>query len=223
VPACSDCPSGNVGVDAQEPAFRRVLWIALLVNFTFFVVEIIASRLGDSLSLQADAIDFFSDSANYAISLLVVGMALSARAKASLFKGASMALLGSWVVGSAVYRVFTESTPDPATMGIIAFLALGANVAVAWMLFRFRDGDSNRQSIWLCSRNDAIGNVAVMLAATGVFASGSHWPDLVVAGIIASLSLSAALRIIRLAHDELRGAHAGHELNPGQTMSTGQS
>ena len=169
MPGCSDCSVESSRV--SDPMFRRVLWVALGANFTMFLVEMAASRLGDSLSLQADALDFFGDSANYAISLFVVGMALSIRAKASLFKGASMALFGLWVLGSAVYRAFTDSAPDPATMSTIALLALLVNVAVAWMLYRYRDGDSNRQSIWLCSRNDAIGNLAVMLAAVGVFAS----------------------------------------------------
>jgi len=213
MPGCSDCAGENVAAIGSDPIFRRVLWIALVANFTMFIVEIVASRLGDSLSLQADALDFFADSANYAISLFVVGMALSARAKASLFKGASMALFGSWVVGSAVYRVFTDSAPDPVTMSSIALLALLTNVAVAWMLYRFRDGDSNRQSIWLCSRNDAIGNVAVMLAAAGVFASGSRWPDLVVAAIIATLNIGAAQRVVRMAVAELRATSDDCELN----------
>jgi len=213
MPGCNDCAGENVDQRASDPIFRRVLWIALVANFTMFVVEMVASQLGDSLSLQADALDFFGDSANYAISLFVVGMALSVRAKASLVKGASMALFGSWVVGSAVYRAFTDSAPDPATMSAIALLALLVNVAVAGMLYRFRDGDSNRQSIWLCSRNDAIGNVAVMLAAAGVFASGSRWPDLVVAAIIAALNIGAAERVVRLAMAELRATRNECELN----------
>ena len=213
MPGCNDCAGENVDLKASDPIFRRVLWIALVANFTMFVVEMVASQLGDSLSLQADALDFFGDSANYAISLFVVGMALSVRAKASLVKGASMALFGSWVVGSAVYRAFTDSAPDPATMSAIALLALLVNVAVAGMLYRFRDGDSNRQSIWLCSRNDAIGNVAVMLAAAGVFASGSRWPDLVVAAIIAVLNIGAAKRVVSLAMVELRATTYECELN----------
>ena len=150
-------------------------WVALIANFAMFVVEIIASHLSDSMSLQADALDFFGDSANYAISLFVVGMALAVRARASLFKGATMALFGTWVVGSALYRAVVGSSPEPITMGAIAIVALAVNVGVAALLFRYRNGDSNRQSIWLCSRNDAIGNIAVMLAAAGVFASSSRW------------------------------------------------
>ncbi len=221
MPGCTDCPSDVGNTAVSDPLFRRVLWIALLANFTMFIVEIIASRLGDSMSLQADALDFFSDSANYAISLFVVGMALTARARASLFKGASMALFGTWVIGSAVYRAIEGSAPDASTMGTIAVLALAVNVAVAAMLYRFRDGDSNRQSIWLCSRNDAIGNIAVMLAAAGVFASGSRWPDLLVAAIIAALNLSAALHVIRLATTELHSPDSDGEPDPSFTATAG--
>ena len=212
MPGCNDCPSDSV--IASAPIFRRVLWIALIANFAMFLVEIVASRLGDSMALQADALDFFADSTNYAISLFVVGMALSVRAKASLFNGASMALFGSWVLGSAGYRVFNDSAPDPATMSAIALLALLVNVAVAGLLYRFRDGDSNRQSIWLCSRNDAIGNIAVMLAAAGVFASGSHWPDLLVAAIIAALNIGAAQRVVRMAVAELHSSNDECEPSP---------
>ena len=213
MPGCTDCPSDASASASVDPIFRRVLWIALLANLSMFFVEIVASQVSDSMSLQADALDFFSDSANYGISLFVVGMAITARAKASLFKGATMALFGTWVIGSAVYRAMTGSEPDPSMMGAIALLALVVNVAVAFLLYRYRDGDSNKQSIWLCSRNDAIGNVAVMLAAAGVFASASRWPDLLVAGVIATLNISAALHVIRLARAELRSAQAQCELD----------
>lgn len=204
MPGCTDCPSDSVAERANEPVFRRILWIALVANFLMFVVELGASRLADSMSLQADALDFFGDAANYAISLLVVGMALTVRAKASLFKGATMAVFGSWVIGSALYRAITGSAPEPMTMSSVAFLALLVNVGVSVMLYRFRNGDSNRQSIWLCSRNDAIGNIAVILAAVGVFASGSRWPDLLVATIIAALNIRAAIHVVRLARAEIR-------------------
>lgn len=200
---CTDCQTASSADNQSDPLFRRVLWVALAANFAMFLVEIVASQLSDSMSLQADALDFFGDSANYAISLFVVGMGLSARAKASLFKGATMALFGIWVIGSAVYRAINGSAPDPTMMGGVALAALVVNVTVAAMLFRYRKGDSNKQSIWLCSRNDAISNIAVMVAAAGVFASTSRWPDLLVAGIIATLSISAAWRVVRLARVEL--------------------
>lgn len=199
---CTDC-AADAG-DVTDRRFRRVLWIALAANFAMFLVEAVASAIGDSMSLQADALDFFSDSANYAISLFVVGGALASRARASLFKGATMAAFGLWVLGSAVYRAVAGSDPDAAVMGGIGMLALAVNVAVAALLFSFRDGDSNRTSIWLCSRNDAIANLAVIAAAGGVVASGSRWPDLAVAAGIAALNLSAALHVTRLARAELK-------------------
>lgn len=213
MPGCTDCSSDSAAASGSDPVFRRVLWIALLLNFAMFIAEIVASQLGDSLSLQADALDFFGDSANYAISLFVVGMALSARAKASLFKGTTMAAFGIWVIGSALLRAIDGSAPDPATMGAVAVVALAVNVGVAVLLYRYREGDSNKQSIWLCSRNDAIGNVAVMFAAAGVFASDSRWPDLIVAAIIAGLSISAAIHVVRLARSELRSVADVGELN----------
>ena len=203
--ACNDCSLATKD-QSQNPVFRKVLWIALLVNLLMFFVEIIASHVGDSMSLQADALDFFGDAANYAISLFVLGMALHLRARASVVKGLTMGIFGLWVIGAALYRVFIGSEPEPMIMGAIALIALVANMSVAVMLYRFRDGDSNMQSIWLCSRNDAIGNVAVLIAAVGVTASAARWPDLIVAMIIASLSLSAAYAVLKLAFQEMRGA-----------------
>lgn len=202
---CNDCPSESVSIeDAIDSGFRRILWIALISNFAMFGVEIGASWWGDSMALQADALDFFGDAANYGISLFVLGMALRYRAYAALFKGMTMAIFGLWVIGSAIERGLNGSAPDPMTMGGIAVLALVVNVGVALMLYRYRRGDSNTRSIWLCSRNDAIGNIAVLLAATGVLALDSRWPDLLVATLIASLSLSAAVQVIRHAMSELR-------------------
>lgn len=220
MPGCTDCSADTTDRASSDPVFRRVLWIALVANLAMFFVEIVASQVGDSMSLQADALDFFSDSANYAISLFVLGMAITARANASLFKGATMALFGAWVIGSAVYRAMNGSAPDPSMMGTIAFMALVVNVAVAFLLYSYRDGDSNKQSIWLCSRNDAIGNVAVMLAAAGVFASASRWPDLLVAGVIAALNISAAVHVIRLARTELNLAADKCDPNPPLNVQT---
>ncbi len=202
---CSNCPS-DAAIDrgSHDPLFRRILWIALVANLTMFAVEIVASQLGDSMALQADALDFFGDAANYAVSLFVVGMGLTARARASMLKGVTMASFGVWVLGSAVYRAVVGSTPDAATMSVIASLALVVNFSVAVLLFRFRSGDSNMRSVWLCSRNDAIVNVAVLVAAAGVFASASRWPDLIVAVIVAALSITSAIEVIGLARIELR-------------------
>ncbi|MBA3562577.1 MAG: cation transporter [Gammaproteobacteria bacterium] len=189
-----------------DPKFRRILWAALLANIAMFFVESAASIVSGSVALQADALDFLGDSANYAISLFVLGMGLRARATASLVKSAGMAVFGLWVIGSAVHRLLTGTPPDPVVMGLIGFVALIVNFSVAAMLYRYRSGDSNMRSIWLCSRNDAIGNIAVMLAAGGVLVTASVWPDLVVAAIVAMLELSASLQVIPQARLELRRA-----------------
>lgn len=201
---CSECPSDSMSLeDSRVPHFRRVLWVALVANLIMFVVEIIASYWGDSVALQADALDFFGDSVNYGISLFVLGLSLQTRAYAAMFKGITMGAFGLWVIANAASRAFTGSAPDPMTMGVVAIVALFVNVGVALLLYAYRSGDSNMRSIWLCSRNDAIGNVAVMFAATGVLTLGSHWPDLLVAALIAGLSLSAAVQVIRQARTEI--------------------
>lgn len=169
-----------------------------------FVVELVASWWGNSMALQADALDFFADAVNYAISLLVLGSVAQVRARAALFKGLCMIMFGLWVLVSAAERALTGSAPEPLTMGVIALLALLVNLAVALMLYRFRGGDSNLRSIWLCSRNDAIGNVAVLFAAVGVFVLQSRWPDLLVAALIAGLSLHSGILIARLAIQEIK-------------------
>ena len=220
MPGCNDCASSAGPNDLDDPLFRRVLWVALVANFTMFAVEVVASSFSDSLALQADALDFFGDGANYAISLFVVGMALSARARASLFKGATMAIFGLYIVGSSIHRGITGSEPEPVTMGAVAVLALAVNVGVAALLFQYRNGDSNRQSIWLCSRNDAIGNLAVIAAALGVATSSSRWPDLAIAAIIAGLNISAAIRVVKLAREELRVSQNQRELVPSTLTET---
>lgn len=197
--------------DAKQPPvrdrrYRRILWAALGINAAMFLVEIVAGLTAGSLSLQADALDFLGDAANYGLSLFVLAMALRWRASAALLKGGSMGLFGLWVLGGAVYHAFVPAVPEAHVMGLVGFAALGANIAVAAMLFAFRDGDSNRRSVWLCSRNDAIGNLAVLAAATGVFATGTAWPDLLVAGIMAVLALSASGQVIRQSMREMRAS-----------------
>lgn len=187
-----------------DPHFRRALWIALIANAGMFAVELGASWASGSLSLLADSIDFFGDAANYAVSLSVLGMALATRAKAALLKAACMGGFGVFVLGKALWNLMTAAPPEPMTMGTVGFAALLVNAAVAWMLYRFRDGDANMRSVWICSRNDALGNVAVMLAAAGVFGTGSAWPDLLVAAIMAALALTGAAAVFRQARAELR-------------------
>ena len=185
-------------------SYRRVLWAALVINAGMFLVELIGGWQAGSLALLADAIDFFGDAVNYGLSLAVLGMALSGRAKAALFKGLTMAGFGVFVLGKAVWSWHSGVLPEPSTMGAIGLLALLANVSVAWMLYAWREGDANMRSVWLCSRNDAIGNVAVMLAALGVFGTGSAWPDLAVAALMAMLALWAGQSVVQQALAEMR-------------------
>lgn len=188
----------------QSSRYRRVLWIALWVNAAMFGIEIAGGLRAGSVSLLADAVDFFGDAVNYGLALLVLGMALRWRARAALFKGLTMAAFGIFVLGRATYGATVGTVPEAATMGAIGALALVANVAVAVMLYAWRDGDANMRSVWLCTRNDAIGNVAVMAAALGVFGTGSAWPDLAVAAVMGLLALTAARSVIGQARSELR-------------------
>lgn len=188
--------------DGASKDFRRVLILVIAINGAMFVTEILAGIAAGSLALQADALDFLGDTATYAISLAVIGMPLLVRARAALLKGISLAFMGLWVFSSTLYHVLSTGVPQAEVMGMVGFLALLANLASVLLLLKYRDGDSNVRSVWLCSRNDAIGNIAVMLAASGVWASGTAWPDLAVAGIMAGLFLWSSLQIIRQARAE---------------------
>ena len=198
------CDAADVGDAHNDPRWGRVLWVALALNAIMFAIEIVAGIAADSRALQADALDFLGDSANYAISLGVAGMAIAWRARAALAKAATMLGFGLWVLGSALWGFFVGASPDAGTMGIVGFLALAVNLAVAGMLFRYRTGDANMRSVWICSRNDAIGNVAVLAAAVGVFGTGAAWPDLAVAGILASLAIWGSAEVFVQARRELR-------------------
>ncbi len=200
--ACSSCASAKPD-PSNDPRWRRALWIALAVNGGMFLFEMAAGIAGNSRALQADALDFLGDSANYAISLGVAGMALAWRARAAFFKGATLALLGLYVLAATLWAVWHGHLPEAELMGAVGVAALVANAAVALMLFRYRGGDANMRSVWICSRNDAIGNVAVVLAAAGVFGTGTPWPDLIVAAIMATLGLVGGAQIMRQARREL--------------------
>ena len=167
-----------------------------------FVVEMTAGHLAKSQALQADALDFFGDALTYGISLAVIGASIRARTTAALAKGISLLSMGIWVFGATVYRVFYVGVPEAEIMGVVAAMALATNLASVFLLVSYKDGDANVRSVWLCSRNDAIGNVAVMIAAFGVWATASGWPDLIVAAIMASLFLSSSFQIIRQALEE---------------------
>jgi Co/Zn/Cd efflux system component len=198
---CTDV--SGTGDALNDKRWRRILWIALVLNAAMFFVEMGAGVQADSRALQADALDFFGDAANYAISLGVAGMALAWRSRAALFKGITILLFGLWVLGSAIWAFFNGTTPAAETMGIVGTLALLVNVGVALMLFRYRTGDANMRSVWICSRNDAISNVAVLAAAIGVAGTGSAWPDLGVAAIMAGLAITGGVQIIWQARNEL--------------------
>ncbi len=197
---CCDVKDGKHGWDCR---YRQILWVILLINAGMFFVELGSGIYSGSQSLLADAIDFFGDAANYGISLYVLNKSVNWRAGASMLKGGTMGLFGLWLIGSIIYKAIFAEVPKAEVMGVVGFVALLANVICAALLYKYRNGDSNRESVWICSRNDAIGNIAVMLAAAGVFASGTKWPDLLVASIMASLALHGALRIIKKARTEL--------------------
>lgn len=168
-----------------------------------FMVEVVGGLKADSASLLADAADFFGDAANYALSLFALALAPVWRSRSALVKGLTMGGFGIFALGKAAWNAAAETLPEPATMGVIGFLALLTNLAVAGLLFAYRNGDADMRSVWLCSRNDAIGNVAVMLAALGVYGTGAGWPDIVVAAIMGVLALTAARTVIVHARGEL--------------------
>ncbi len=199
------CSGGCTSAPASpDPRFRRALWVALVVNALMAGVEFVGGLQAGSVSLLADAVDFAGDAANYALSLAVLSMGLLWRARAALVKGLCMGAYGVFVLIRTGWAMYAGEPPEAFTMGAIALLALAANLGVAVMLYTFRSGDANMRSVWLCSRNDAIVNVAVFAAALGVFGAGSAWPDLLVAVLIAGLALWAAVVVVRQARGEIR-------------------
>lgn len=205
----SGCCGHDAKFDGVSKDYKRRLWIVIALNAIMFVVEMSAGHLAQSQALLADALDFIGDALTYGLSLAVIGASIRVRTGAALFKGATLLLMGAWVMGSTLYRVFYLDVPTAEIMGVVGFLALTTNLASVWLLVSYKDGDANVRSVWLCSRNDAIGNVAVMLAALGVWGTTSGWPDLIVAGIMASLFLSSAVQILKQAFSELH-ENAGH-------------
>lgn len=200
---CSTSSPAHDGA-SNDPRWRRILWIALAVNLAMFVVEIAAGALSGSRALQADALDFLGDAANYAVSLGVAGMALSWRAKTALLKGITIFTFGWIVLAAAIWGMIYGSSPDAWAMTSIGTLALVVNITVALLLYRYRTGDANMRSVWICSRNDAINNLLVVGAGFGVLFTGSGWPDLIVAFIMAALGISGGWQIIKQAKGELK-------------------
>jgi Co/Zn/Cd efflux system component len=200
----ASCCGHNASFEGLSADYKRRLWLVIAINAAMFVVEMGAGAIAGSQALQADALDFFADSATYGISLAVIGASIPVRAWAAFAKGMSLTLMGLWVFGSTAYHVLILGLPRAEIMGVVGFLALAANVASVLLLMRYKDGDANVRSVWLCSRNDAIGNVAVMLAALVVWGTVTKWPDLIVAAIMAGLFLWSSMQILRQSWRELQ-------------------
>ncbi len=196
--------SGNPKFDGVDPTYKRVLWVVIFINAAMFVVEMSAGKLAGSQALQADALDFLGDALTYGLSLAVIGMSLRVRSTAAFLKGLSLLAMGLWVFGSTLYQFFVLGMPSAEIMGLVGLLALAANLASVFLLMRYKDGDANVRSVWLCSRNDAIGNVAVMIASVAVWLTATAWPDLVVAIFMAGLFLRSAQLILVQSWQELR-------------------
>jgi Co/Zn/Cd efflux system component len=201
----ASCCGNEARFEGLDPRYKRILWIVIGINATMFVVEVAAGVLAHSQALQADALDFLGDTLTYGMSLAVIGMSLRVRATTALLKGVSLTIVGVWVLGSTAYQVLILGVPRAEIMGAVGLLALLANVASVALLLRYKDGDANVRSVWLCSRNDAIGNVVVMMAAVGVWSTATAWPDLIVAAMMSGLFLWSSSQILR------QGWHEYHE------------
>jgi len=202
----ASCCNQPVDTHRGNEGYRRVLWAVLAINAAMFAIEVAAGLAAGSASLQADALDFLGDAGNYAISLFVVGMALRYRAMAALLKGATMGVFGVWVLGVTAWHIWHGTLPEAFTMGAVGTAALLANAASFGLLWAYRGGDSNMRSAWICTRNDVLGNFAVLLAALGVFGTGTGWPDVAVAAIMATLALQGAFIVIDQSRSELRAS-----------------
>lgn len=213
---CGHGGAGGPRFEGASDAYRRTLWVVIGLNAAMFGVEMAAGALAGSRALKADALDFAGDAATYGLSLWAIGRPDSTRANVALLKAASLLAVGALVLGATAWRVLVLGVPEPVTMGVVGFLALAANLASVGLLWRWREGDANVRSVWLCSRNDAVGNVAVMGAAAGVALTGAAWPDLVVAAAMSGLFVSSAVGILSQALAERRAGgpvslgHHGH-------------
>ena len=200
----ADCCGSSVTFEGLSADYKRRLWVVIAINAGMFLVETGGGALAGSQALQADALDFLGDALTYGLTLAVIGSSVVVRARAALIKGVSLTLMGLWVFGATAYHVLIVGVPRAEVMGVIGILALAANVTSVLLLAKYKDGDANVRSVWLCSRNDAIGNVAVMIAALAVWGTATKWPDLLVAAIMAGLFLYSSAQILRQAIQELR-------------------
>lgn len=229
------CANATTTFEGLSPDYKRRLWAVIAINGLMFLVEMTAGQLARSQALQADALDFFADAITYGISLAVIGASVRVRTTAAAAKGVSLFLMGLWVFGSTVWRVFHNGVPEAPVMGLIGLLALAANLLSVMLLMSYKDGDANVRSVWLCSRNDAIGNVIVMIAALGVWGTATAWPDLAVAATMAGLFLSSSVQILQQSWQEWKKGeavsldpHAGHshgdisQTKPGRIETCGR-
>jgi cation diffusion facilitator family transporter len=201
------CCGHTAKFDGLSADYKRRLWQVIAINAAMFAVEIGAGALAGSQALQADALDFLADATTYGMSLAVIGLSAQARGTVAIAKAASLTAMALWVLGSTAYHVLVLGIPHAEIMGAVGVLALAANLASVLILVRYKDGDANVRSVWLCSRNDAIGNVAVMLAAGAVWLTGTKWPDLIVAALMAGLFLTSSTQILRQSLREMRHRH----------------
>jgi Co/Zn/Cd efflux system component len=204
----ASCCDQTIDPHRGDESYRRVLWAVLAINAAMFAVEVAAGLAAGSASLQADALDFLGDAGNYAISLFVVGMALRYRAMAAFLKGATMAVFGFWVLSVTAWHAWHGMLPHAFTMGAVGVAALVANAASFGLLWAYRSGDANMRSAWICARNDVLGNLAVLLAALGVLGTGTGWPDVIVAAIMAMLAIQGSWIVVRQSLIELNKAPA---------------
>jgi len=198
------CNDKACGIDALRSRQSATLKIVLAINAVMFVVELTAGLLGHSVSLVADSLDMLGDALVYGFSLYVVARGAAMKAKAALLKGIIMVGFGLFVLGQAIYRIVLPQLPAFEAIGMIGMLALAANGICFWLLWRHRADDINMSSVWLCSRNDIIANISVLLAAAGVWLTHSGWPDIVVGLALATLFLRSALHVLRESIRELR-------------------
>lgn len=204
------CNTPHADRHRNNAAYKKVLWIVLAVNAAMFLIELVLGLAAGSVSLQADALDFFGDAANYGVSLSVAGRPGTAPSspRRLAHKGITMGAFGLWIFASALWHAVHGTVPEATTMGVVGFAALLANALTFILLWAYRSGDSNMQSVWLCSRNDVIGNCAVLVAAAGVFGTSQGWSDLVVAVVMGALALQGAWVVTKAASRELAGVRA---------------
>ena len=200
-----DCEcTGDTNRAQNDPGYRRALWLVVALNLGFGVLEVGGGLLADSQALLADSLDFLGDGTITLVGLLALAWAATARAKVAFAQGLFLLALGIGVIGVAIWRAMTATAPEAELMGGIGLVALAVNVTAALILSRYREGDANVRAVWLFSRNDALANVAVIVAAGLVAWTGKAWPDLAVAAVIPALFIHSALNILRSARTELK-------------------